>query len=69
MYDKDHGIVMTGMFTNGDTREDAGIEVNEIDRWHKPYFYKHCEDKMKLGKPTSELIPLRQYYQVCNRWF
>lgn len=55
-------VVMTGTFED----QCPPNEVNEIGRWFKPWFHKHCESFLERGEGT-ECIPLGQYYHRYSR--
>lgn len=55
-------VVMTGNFV--DSCEPG--KLNEIGKWHKPWFFKHVESFLDSGKGT-EFIPLRDYYHRHSR--
>lgn len=41
-------------------------QINEIGKWHKPWFFKHVEGKLQNGQDT-EYIPIRDYYHRHSR--
>lgn len=59
MYSRDQMVVMPASFA--DASEVKGT-MNPIGRWHKPWFYKHVEKKLKNKETTVEYIPLRHYF-------
>ena len=42
-------------------------QLNEIGKWHKPWFFKHVEEKLHNGQDT-EYIPIRDYYHRHSRY-
>ena len=38
------------------------MQLNEIGRFYKPWFYKHVESYLNSGRRSIEYIPLRDYY-------
>ena len=42
-------------------------QLNEIGQWHKPWFFKHVEEKLHNGQDT-EYIPIRDYYHRHSRY-
>jgi delta24-sterol reductase len=58
-------IVMEGEFAD---KPAADGVVNHLGSWYKPWFFKHCESKLRGGRgeknteQTVEYIPLRDYY-------
>ncbi len=63
-YSKDKAVVMTGEMT--DSCGDLST-LNEIGRWHKPWFFKHVEEFADRNRTGSEYIPLRHYYHRHSR--
>ncbi|MCL4119883.1 UNVERIFIED_CONTAM: hypothetical protein GTU68_055182 [Idotea baltica] len=57
MFSPDTGVVMTGKMSN---TVEAGM-LNEIGKWHKPWFFTHVQSFLKVGD-RSEYIPIRDYY-------
>jgi delta24-sterol reductase len=54
----------------GDMVEEAGSGyVNHINRWYKPWFYKHAESFLRGRQDGNgiEFIPLRDYYHRHTR--
>lgn len=66
MYNKNEGVIMAAYYHNSEPTAN-GPQVNNINWWYKPYFYKHALEPVKQKKELEELIPLRQYYQRHNR--
>lgn len=62
VFSKERGVVMTADFV--DFCEPG--KLNEIGRWHKPWFFKHVESFLYTGD-TTEYIPLRDYYHRHSR--
>ena len=60
MYSRDQMVVMPARFADASEVESA--KLNPIGRWHKPWFYKHVEKKLKNNETTVEYIPLRHYF-------
>ena len=42
-------------------------KLNEIGKWHKPWFFKHVEKFLKERRTATEYIPLRDYYHRHSR--
>jgi len=42
------------------------LQLNEIGRYYKPWFFKHVQQFLTTG-PAVEYIPLRQYYHRHTR--
>lgn len=61
MFSRDRGVILTGDFADSN----EGM-INPVDRWYKPWFYKHAESFLDRGSAT-ELIPLIDYYRRYNR--
>lgn len=62
MFDRENSVVMTGNLV--DSCESGSL--NAIGRWYKPWFFKHVEKFLSIGRST-EFIPLRQYYHRHSR--
>lgn len=69
-YNRDQMVVMRGQFADKDDK----LPVNNINRFWKPWFYKHVESFLKKkstpaaeGPAGVELIPLREYYHRHTR--
>jgi len=43
------------------------MQVNEIGKWYKPWFFKHVHSFLITGKTGSEVIPLRDYFHRHTR--
>ncbi|KAF0701706.1 Aste57867_7872 [Aphanomyces stellatus] len=63
MFDLSSGVVMTGSMV--DTYEPS--KLNEIGKWHKPWFFKHVESKLSRSSDLIEYIPLRDYFHRHSR--
>ena len=61
-FELDRSVLVYGDFA--DLPE--GTQPNVISRFYKPWFYKHIESHLTLGKAT-EYIPLRDYYHRYTR--
>src|SRR6185369_7809439 len=53
IFSKDQAVLMAGRFAE----LPAGVRANAINRWYKPWFYKHVESFLHAG-PGEEYIPL-----------
>ena len=42
------------------------LQLNEIGRYYKPWFFKHVQRFLKTG-PAVEYVPLRHYYHRHTR--
>ena len=60
VFSKEKATVMTGNFVDS---IDPG-KLNEIGKWHKPWFFKHVEKKVVS---ETEFIPTRDYYHRHSR--
>jgi delta24-sterol reductase len=63
VFSADTAVVMTGDMV--DFCELS--QLNEIGKWHKPWFFKHVQSFLDLG-PTTEYIPIRDYYHRHSRF-
>ncbi len=62
VFSKDRSVIMVG-----DMVDSCEVhKLNEIGRWHKPWFFKHVESFLTTGEET-EYIPLRDYYHRHSR--
>jgi delta24-sterol reductase len=64
VYSKSKAVVMTGNFTDS---ANPGM-LNEIGIWHKPWFFKHVEEKLECNGLSTEFIPIRDYYHRHSRY-
>jgi delta24-sterol reductase len=64
VYKKSSGVIMTGQMTN--TADP--LKLNEIGKWHKPWFFKHVERYLKKDHGV-EYFPIRDYYHRHSRSF
>ncbi|KAJ8955381.1 hypothetical protein NQ318_003478 [Aromia moschata] len=62
-YNEDEAVIMTGVQTDTPEHE----KINQIGRWYKPWFFIHVRDKLKGNTPSTEYIPLRDYYHRHTR--
>ena len=46
VYNKDEAVIMVGNFTEVETQEQKK-KVNQVNKWYKPWFYKHVEGHLK----------------------
>ena len=46
VYNKDEAVIMVGNFTEVETQEQKK-KVNQVNKWYKPWFYKHVEGYLK----------------------
>jgi len=65
VYNKDEAVIMVGNFTEVETQEQKK-KVNQVNKWYKPWFYKHVEGYLKSG-PGEEYIPMRDYLLRHNK--
>ena len=63
MFSKNRAVVMTGNMVDSCHPN----QLNEIGKWHKPWFFKHVEEKLHNGEDT-EYIPIRDYYHRHSRY-
>lgn len=59
VYSKNEAVIMVGNFADVKTSEEKA-KVNHVTKWYKPWFYKHVETFLTVGK-SEEYIPLREY--------
>jgi delta24-sterol reductase len=59
------GVVMSGHLAEADSPA-ARTRINPVNRWYKPWFYKHVESFLTRG-PGEEYVPLHQYYHRHTR--
>lgn len=64
VYDRDAAVIICGQLTD-EVASDG--KVNPIGRWYKPWFYKHVETYLRVGKEGVEYIPLRHHYHRHTR--
>lgn len=62
VFSKNKAVVMTGNMVDNCHPN----KLNEIGKWHKPWFFKHVEKKLETGEST-EYIPIRDYYHRHSR--
>jgi len=43
------------------------LQVNNINRWYKPFYPKHVESFLSSVNPSVEYIPTRDYYHRYSR--
>jgi delta24-sterol reductase len=65
IYARDKAVIMCADMTDVTTAEQRK-KVNPINRWYKPWYYKHVEKTLEHG-PMDEYIPLRHYYHRYTR--
>ena len=65
IFSKEEAVVMWGDFDTPTTAEDHA-RVNPVNRWYKPWFFKHVESFL-AGEGGEELIPLRDYLHRHDR--
>jgi len=63
VFSKDHAVVMTGNLV--DSCHPG--QLNELGKWHKPWFFKHVEKKLEDKRSDTEYIPIRDYYHRHSR--
>ena len=63
VFSKDQAVVMTGNLV--DSCHPG--QLNEIGKWHKPWFFKHVEKKLQRQQTETEYIPIRDYYHRHSR--
>jgi len=57
-FSPDTGVIMTGEPADA---PGPGARINSINRWYKPWFYKHVQSFLDRGE-GEEYIPLRHYF-------
>lgn len=62
IFSRNKAVIMVGEYSDFD----SALNVNNILKWYKPWFYKYTESFLKKGKHT-ELIPLNEYLLRHNR--
>ncbi|MEM9727255.1 MAG: FAD-binding protein [Myxococcota bacterium] len=63
IYSKDTGVIMSGWYDDAPPKR---TDINPINRWYKPFWYRHAETSLSRGEFT-EWIPLRDYYHRHTR--
>jgi len=63
IYSKDKAVIMEGWFDDG---KDPQVPLVAINRFYKPWFFKHVETVLTTGA-RSELIKLKDYVLRHNR--
>lgn len=66
VYSKNKSVIMVSRFVDKPTRPEEKAKINHINRWYKPWYYKHVETFLEKGE-TEEYIPLRHYYHRYTR--
>ncbi len=64
VFSPDKAVVMTGDLVDSCGDLDS---LNEIGRWHKPWFFSHVESFADADRAAEEHIPLRHYYHRHSR--
>lgn len=66
VYGRDRAVVMYGRLT-----DEAGSDgpINPLNRWYKPWFFKHVETYLKTGRNGNEYIPLKDYFHRHTRGY
>ncbi|WP_232470262.1 MULTISPECIES: FAD-binding oxidoreductase [Methylococcus] len=64
VYSRDTAVIMSGRLTDM-----AGHDgpVNPINRWYKPWFFKHVENRLRSNSSSVEYIPLEDYFHRHTR--
>ena len=65
IFSLERGVVMEGRFV--DASQVAGVGVNHIGYWFKPWFFKHVQSMLKRNAPHQELVPTLEYIFRHNR--
>jgi len=65
LFTSQSGVIMEGISVN----EIYKKRYNPINRFYKPFFYKHVEKILKNGKIVTEVIPSSHYFQRYSRSF
>ncbi|MGB5192828.1 MAG: FAD-binding protein [Polyangiales bacterium] len=63
IYSKDSGVIMCGWYA--DAPADRS-KINPINRWYKPFFFRHVETALHRGE-FEDWIPLRDFYHRHTR--
>ncbi|MDD2767387.1 MAG: FAD-binding protein [Methylococcus sp.] len=66
VYSKDSAVIMCGRLT--DQAQGDG-PINSLNRWYKPWFYKHVETYLNAGKNGCEYIPVKDYFHRHTRGY
>lgn len=66
VFSRHTGVLMVGHYSDRIGKDGT---LNEIGRWHKPWFYKHIESFLNkdIYEEHIEYIPLWDYYKRHNR--
>lgn len=64
VFGKDKGVIIEGYPS---AKKD--LPINKINSWYKPFFFKHVEDQLALGKDSEfrELVPNAQFLMRHER--
>lgn len=66
IYSAESGVIQCGWYRERPADGSDGVPVNPINRWYKPWFYKHVERALREG-PFEEWVPARDYYHRHTR--
>ncbi|KAI8052131.1 hypothetical protein BDF22DRAFT_690120 [Syncephalis plumigaleata] len=69
IYSKETAVIFTGDFSDGPPANEQH-KINHVNRWYKPWFYKHVESFLESG-PGEEwyLLGIREVIPFCNAWW
>ncbi|MEW6037608.1 MAG: FAD-binding protein [Pseudomonadota bacterium] len=66
VYGRDRAVIMCGRLTDA---EGGDGPVNSLNRWYKPWFFKHVETYLDTGRSGCEYIPLEDYFHRHTRGY
>jgi len=66
VYSRDKAVIMCGRLTDVAGRDGP---INPINRWYKPWFFKHVESHLQTSLNGVEYIPLEDYFHRHTRGY
>ena len=74
-FTKDTAVVQCGLMVEAPTKSSSKIPINPINRWYKPFYYKHLQALLERSCQThgnqtttyEEILPLQHYYHRFTR--
>lgn len=63
IYSKETGVIQCGWYDQAPRHRS---KINRINRWHKPFFFRHVASALERGE-FEEWLPLRDYYHRHTR--
>lgn len=67
IFGRDRAVIIEGYPAKAEDFRD--LKKNDVNKWHKPFFFKHVESMLALGEGESysELVPLNSYLMRHER--